>query len=131
LLLSIAGVRAPRWKANRTTERPCIHCVEAHPWRRRKPNMNSTRWFRDVTADDVASVGGKNASLGEMLREGTPLGVERPDGFAVTADAYRAFLREADGLHHRRHQCTPFFELLDGADGGNDGHPWVNDLAVD
>jgi pyruvate,water dikinase len=57
--------------------------------------MNSTRWFRDVTADDVASVGGKNASLGEMLREVTPLGVEVPDGFAVTADAYRAFLREA------------------------------------
>jgi pyruvate, water dikinase len=57
--------------------------------------MNSTRWFRDVTADDVASVGGKNASLGEMLREVTPLGVEVPDGFAVTADAYRAFLHEA------------------------------------
>ena len=57
--------------------------------------MNSTRWFRDVTADDVPSVGGKNASLGEMLREVTPLGVEVPDGFAVTADAYRAFLHEA------------------------------------
>src|ERR1017187_9803218 len=61
----------------------------------REPYMSWTRWFRDVTADDVASVGGKNASLGEMLREVTPLGVEVPDGFAVTADAYRAFLREA------------------------------------
>jgi pyruvate, water dikinase len=53
------------------------------------------RWLRDVTLDDVASVGGKNASLGEMLRELVPLGVRVPDGFAVTADAYRALLRES------------------------------------
>jgi len=57
--------------------------------------MSLTRWFRDVTADDVGSVGGKNASLGEMLRELTSLGVQVPDGFAVTADAYRFFLRDA------------------------------------
>ncbi len=36
------------------------------------------RWFRDVTLDDVASVGGKNASLGEMLRELAPLGMRSP-----------------------------------------------------
>jgi pyruvate,water dikinase len=57
--------------------------------------MSSIRWFRDVTADDVAVVGGKNASLGEMLRELAPLGVEVPDGFATTAAAYRSFLRES------------------------------------
>lgn len=57
--------------------------------------MNWTLWLRDVTADDVALVGGKNASLGEMLRELTPLGVRVPDGFAVTAEGYRYFLREA------------------------------------
>jgi pyruvate,water dikinase len=51
--------------------------------------------LRDVTLDDVGSVGGKNASLGELLRELAPLGVHVPDGFAVTADAYRAFLRES------------------------------------
>ena len=56
------------------------------PWIRR---------LRDVTLDDVASVGGKNASLGEMLRELVPLGVRVPDGFAVTADAYRALMRES------------------------------------
>jgi pyruvate,water dikinase len=55
--------------------------------------MAWTRPLRDVTLDDVASVGGKNASLGELLRELTPLGVQVPDGFAVTADAFRAFLR--------------------------------------
>lgn len=54
------------------------------------------RWFRDVGADDVGEVGGKNASLGEMIRELTALGVVVPDGFAVTASAYRAFLRHND-----------------------------------
>jgi pyruvate,water dikinase len=53
------------------------------------------RLLRDVTLDDVASVGGKNASLGEMLRELVPLGVRVPDGFATTADAYRSFMRES------------------------------------
>jgi pyruvate,water dikinase len=53
------------------------------------------RPFRDLTLDDVESVGGKNASVGELLRELTPLGVRVPDGFAVTADAHRAFLRDS------------------------------------
>jgi pyruvate,water dikinase len=57
--------------------------------------MPWTRLLRDVTLDDVASVGGKNASLGEMLRDLVPLGVRVPDGFAVTADAFRAFMRES------------------------------------
>lgn len=57
--------------------------------------MPWTRLLRDVTLDDVASVGGKNASLGEMLRELVPLGVKVPDGFAVTADAFRALMRES------------------------------------
>ena len=51
--------------------------------------------LRDVTLDDVAQVGGKNASLGELLRELAPLGVRIPDGFAITADAYRHFIHEA------------------------------------
>jgi pyruvate,water dikinase len=50
-----------------------------------------------VTAADVSTVGGKNASLGEMLREASPLGVRVPDGFALTAGGYRHFLREAVG----------------------------------
>ncbi len=48
-----------------------------------------------ISIDDVAIVGGKNASLGEMIRELTPLGVRVPDGFAVTAEAFRLHLREA------------------------------------
>jgi pyruvate,water dikinase len=60
------------------------------------------RWFDDVTIDDIALVGGKNASLGEMYRALTPQGVRVPQGFAVTADAYRHFLSEA-GLDSRIH----------------------------
>ena len=50
------------------------------------------RWFDQVGIDDVGLVGGKNASLGEMMRELKPLGVRVPDGFAVTAEAYWHFL---------------------------------------
>jgi pyruvate,water dikinase len=44
--------------------------------------------------DDVGKVGGKNASLGEMLQNLAPLGVSVPSGFATTADAYREFLAQ-------------------------------------
>ncbi|MEK0085549.1 phosphoenolpyruvate synthase [Benzoatithermus flavus] len=47
------------------------------------------RWFSELSLADVGLVGGKNASLGEMYRELVPLGMPVPDGFAVTADAYR------------------------------------------
>ncbi len=58
--------------------------------------MNWIQSFDDVGMTDVASVGGKNASLGEMRRALTPLGIRTPEGFATTADAYRAFMRSAD-----------------------------------
>ena len=44
---------------------------------------------------DLAQVGGKNASLGEMIRELTSKGVRIPDGYAVTAAAYRYLLESA------------------------------------
>ena len=53
-------------------------------------------WFDALGIDDVPVVGGKNASLGEMRRALTPLGIRTPDGFATTADAYREFLCAAD-----------------------------------
>jgi pyruvate,water dikinase len=56
--------------------------------------MSYVRAFRDLGIADVGLVGGKNASLGEMLRPLGAAGVQVPDGFAVTADAYRYFLRE-------------------------------------
>ena len=54
------------------------------------------RWFDDIGMADVPAVGGKNASLGEMRRALTPLGIRIPDGFATTSDAYRAFLSAAN-----------------------------------
>jgi pyruvate,water dikinase len=59
-------------------------------------------WFSGLGRDDVASVGGKNASLGEMYQHLKPLGVEVPNGFALTAAAFRDALTEAkawDELH--------------------------------
>jgi pyruvate,water dikinase len=50
--------------------------------------------------EDVGRVGGKNASLGEMLQNLAPLGVAVPSGFATTADAYREFLAH-DGLQDK------------------------------
>ena len=50
------------------------------------------RWFDDLGSDDVASVGGKNASLGEMIGALQGEGVRVPGGFATTASAYRAFI---------------------------------------
>jgi pyruvate,water dikinase len=60
------------------------------------------RWFSELSIGDVGLVGGKNASLGEMYRELVPLGVPVPDGFALTAMAYRDALERAGvgaGLH--------------------------------
>ncbi|KAB2646968.1 MAG: phosphoenolpyruvate synthase [Verrucomicrobia bacterium] len=51
------------------------------------------KWFADTGIGDVPLVGGKNASLGEMVRELTAKGVKVPNGFSMTADAYRYFLR--------------------------------------
>ena len=61
------------------------------------------RWFSDIGMDSVPLVGGKNASLGEMYRELTPKGIRVPDGFAITAEAYRYVLDQADcwGNLHR------------------------------
>jgi len=53
------------------------------------------RFFGQLTINDVPLVGGKNASLGEMYRELTPQGVKVPNGFAITAEAYRDMLSSA------------------------------------
>lgn len=55
--------------------------------------------FEKLTIEDVAQVGGKNASLGEMISQLSKVGVQIPSGFAVTASAYRYFL-ESTGLEN-------------------------------
>lgn len=49
-------------------------------------------WFNEIGIKDIPIVGGKNASLGEMYRKLTPVGVKIPNGYAVTAAAYDYFL---------------------------------------
>jgi pyruvate,water dikinase len=65
---------------------------------------NYIRWFNELTINDVPLVGGKNASLGEMYRELTPQGIQIPNGFAVTAEAYRYLLEQA-GAWQLLHQA--------------------------
>lgn len=52
-------------------------------------------WFKEVNNNDVGLVGGKNASLGEMYQELTGKGILIPNGFAITARAYRYFIESA------------------------------------
>ncbi len=75
------------------------------------------RWFDDLGIADVPLVGGKNASLGEMYRELTREGIRVPNGFAITAQAYRYVLDQADAWP-RLHAA------LDGLDARD-----VDDLA--
>jgi len=74
--------------------------------------MRFVRWFAEVGLSDVGLVGGKVASLGEMIRELSPLGIRVPDGFAITAEAYQHFIAEA-GLGER------IRELLSGIGKGD------------
>ena len=69
----------------------------------------NTRWFGDIRLHDVAAVGGKNASLGELYSALSDRGVRVPNGFALTAQSYRDALSAA-GAWDRLH------ELLDRVD---------------
>ena len=51
-------------------------------------------WMKDIGMNDVGQVGGKNASLGELIRNLVPQGVRVPKGFCVTAEAYYYYLKE-------------------------------------
>ncbi|WP_432741411.1 phosphoenolpyruvate synthase [Methylobacter sp. G7] len=71
---------------------------------------NYIRWFNELTIDDVPLVGGKNASLGEMYRELTTQGIQIPNGFAVTAEAYRYVLEHThswEALHQALDDLNP------------------------
>src|SRR5687768_9176224 len=57
-------------------------------------------WLKDLRMADLERVGGKNASLGEMIGGLAAAGIRVPGGFATTADAYREFL-SANGLEAR------------------------------
>lgn len=69
----------------------------------------NVRWFSDLGMADLEEVGGKNASLGEMVSQLADLGVRVPNGFATTADAFHHFIGDT-GLKER------IAGLLDGLD---------------
>ena len=56
--------------------------------------MKYIRFFNELGIDDIATVGGKNASLGEMYKNLTPQGINIPNGFATTSEAYWLLLEE-------------------------------------
>jgi len=57
--------------------------------------MKFVKWFEEFGAKDIALVGGKNASLGEMIRNLGEKGVTIPPGFAITAEAYKYVVEKA------------------------------------
>ena len=69
-------------------------------------------WFENLRMTDVESVGGKNASLGEMISQLTEKGVRVPTGFATTAEAYRTFLAH-NGLSDRISQALAALDVDD------------------
>ncbi|HSL26267.1 MAG TPA: PEP/pyruvate-binding domain-containing protein, partial [Acidimicrobiia bacterium] len=81
------------------------------------PTSDNIRWFGELGIEDVALVGGKNASLGELHRTLTPLGIRVPNGFAVTAGAYRETLALSGATEELR-------RLMSGVDKSN-----IEDLA--
>ena len=70
------------------------------------------RWFKELTIEDIPLVGGKNASLGEMYRNLAGQGVMVPNGFAITAEAYR-YVLDGAGVWEDLHQ------LLDAVDAAD------------
>ena len=69
-------------------------------------------WFDEVGISDIPSVGGKNASLGEMIRELASQGVNFPNGFATTAYAYRYFIESA-GLEKKLRELFADLDVED------------------
>ncbi|MCL1491700.1 MAG: phosphoenolpyruvate synthase [Pseudanabaena sp. Salubria-1] len=69
-------------------------------------------WFEEVGIADIPLVGGKNASLGEMIRQLQPKGVNVPNGFATTAYAFRYFIEKA-GLETKLRELFADLDIED------------------
>jgi len=84
-------------------------------------------WLNEMGMDDVDKVGGKNASLGEMIQNLSSLGVQVPGGFATTAAAYREFL-SANGLDSRINKILAKLDVDDVralAESGEQIRQWI------
>ena len=83
--------------------------------------------FSQLRMTDVDRVGGKNASLGELLSQLTEAGIRVPDGFATTAEAFRIFLKES-GLEERIHARLETLDVDDVkalAEAGAEIRGWI------
>ncbi|NJL01229.1 MAG: phosphoenolpyruvate synthase [Spirulinaceae cyanobacterium SM2_1_0] len=69
-------------------------------------------WFEEVNSDDVSLVGGKNSSLGELIQQLQPQGVNVPGGFATTAHAYRYYIA-ATGLEPKLREIFSDLDVND------------------
>lgn len=74
--------------------------------------MANILWFREINIQDVAEVGGKNASLGEMYQNLTDDGVLVPNGFAITATAYKEVL-SSNKAWDKLHKLLDDFDVED------------------
>ncbi|PZO64099.1 MAG: phosphoenolpyruvate synthase [Pseudoxanthomonas suwonensis] len=74
--------------------------------------MANILWLKDLRLSDLPQVGGKNASLGEMIGQLSGLGVSVPGGFATTADAFSDFIAHND-LHARIHDRLAALDVED------------------
>ncbi len=86
-------------------------------------------WYQELGMHDVGRVGGKNASLGEMISNLANAGVQVPGGFATTADAFNEFL-EQSGLEARIHDVLDSLDVDDVnalAQAGKDIRQWIID----
>ena len=88
-------------------------------------------WFEQLGRNDVGRVGGKNASLGEMISQLAAAGVSVPKGFATTSEAYRQFLAQED-LARRIKQRLTSLDIEDVAalaEAGEEIRGWIKDGA--
>ena len=84
--------------------------------------------FSELRYTDVNRVGGKNASLGELLSQLTSAGIRVPNGFATTADAFRLFLKESN-LNERINKRLESLDVEDVnelAKAGAEIRQWLN-----
>ncbi len=86
-------------------------------------------WLHDLGMDDLGDVGGKNASLGEMIGQLSELGVSVPGGFATTSEAFRDFMRQS-GLGQRigaRLEALDTDDVQALAEAGGEIRRWVTE----
>ncbi len=96
------------------------------------PSNKNVLWLQDLRLTDLAQVGGKNSSLGEMIGQLADLGVSVPGGFATTADAFKAFIAHND-LHARIYDELGTIDVEDVAalaKAGAEIRGWVMDAPL-